>query len=267
MTLSHKLILSAALAISLMVSTSAAVSNQPQAGASIVSQENHKSPPNLQGATKRDDIIKDESQVPIQYRIGGALGGGSSRHHMGKRGLRQRAVIFNQDPHFEVEDALDKRTDIPLGPRRLAKRSDDDEVEEEEEEDEVGDLESGNFFEIAVDGDVDADADADAENELAFDLFEGEDEQDDEENDDDGEEEDGDDEEEEDEDEERRLDNEAGLQDWIEEMKSEEYFDLTGHPDGGKDLFENENLDVNETYDEDEPSPSEEEIFAASWKH
>ncbi|GJJ74838.1 hypothetical protein EMPS_07196 [Entomortierella parvispora] len=219
---------------------------------------------------------------------------------------QKRAVIYNKNPHLSLNDDLKARkasaavvsaaqvdSNVPAlqlhprGGRRgdvrrpLGKRSDEEE-EEDEQDEEVDDLESDNFFRISADGDINIDLEEPEVNggvEALFEHIQGDDEiQDDEEIDEYGEEDENeegdeeDDEEEEDEeqdedelDEERRLDNEAGLQDWIEEMKSEEYFDLTGHPDGDKDLFENDH-EV-QSYDEDEPSPSEEELFAASWGH
>jgi len=214
---------------------------------------------------------------------------------------QKRAVIFNEDPHLTIVDDFKVRKasvggvselhidseapTLQFGGRRgdvrpLSKRSEEDDEEEEdveqdEEGEETDDLESDSFFRISADGDIDVDAEEPEVNgdvEALFEHLQGDDEIEGDLEGDDGLYDEAEEEEEEDEeqneeelDEERRLDNEAGLQDWIEEMKSEEYFDLAGHPDGDKDLFENDH-DV-QSYDEDEPSPSEEEIFAASWSH
>ncbi|KAG0231206.1 hypothetical protein BGW41_002234 [Actinomortierella wolfii] len=62
----------------------------------------------------------------------------------------------------------------------------------------------------------------------------------------------------EDEDEERRLDDLAGVQDWIEEMRLEELQNLEGHPDG---------LHLDDEDSQDGQTPSEEEIFAAHWEN
>ncbi|KAG0090280.1 hypothetical protein BGZ92_003294 [Podila epicladia] len=227
----------------------------------------------------------DDEYVPIQYRPGGARGGDNGGHHgrrrrsfekRGQHNNAKRAVIYHDDAHLDVLqnvefDAVistEVNTDLPeieFVKRAVVKRAlvDEGEVEEEGEEgdndtmffdespveltegDDVTEIDPEHFNHIFEGHDIDYDANFDNEEDgLEEDEDEGE-------------------EGEYDEDEERRLDNEAGLQDWIEEMKSEEYFDLAGHP-AGQDGEEEDGEGVR-AFDEDEPSPSEEEIFAASW--
>ncbi|KAF9373700.1 hypothetical protein CPB97_000366 [Podila verticillata] len=228
----------------------------------------------------------DDDYVPIQYRPGGARGGDSGIHHgrrrrsFEKRIQHKRAVIYDDDAHLnllqnvEFDAVVD--TDLPV--INFEKRSnfvkralvnDEGEVQEQEAEEEEEEDKS-EFFETPYE---DAEGDDGVDEAFEFEgdveiggefnrIFEGQDividsefenEEEEEEDEDEGE------------DEERRLDIEAGLEDWVEEMKSEEYFDLAGHPDGQDEEEEGER--GVHAYDEDEPSPSEEEIFAASWTH
>lgn len=239
-----------------------------------------------------DTQPSDDDYIPIQYRPGGARGGDYGGHHgrrrrsFEKRIQHKRAVIYDDDAHLNllqnvVFDAV-VSTDLPA--IEFEKRSnfvkrmlvdDEGEVKEQEEEEEEEEEDNGEYFEtpdVYAEGDdgvdefLESKGDVEVHGEFNG-IFEGqevvdgdfENEEEEEEEEDEGEE--G----EYDEDEERRLDIEAGLQDWIEEMKSEEYFDLAGHPDGQDEEEEGEG-EVH-VYDEDEPSPSEEEIFAASWTH
>ncbi|KAG0336855.1 hypothetical protein BG004_007878 [Podila humilis] len=138
----------------------------------------------------------------------------------------------------------------------------------EEDQSDVDDIDlEGDFSEDQNEDDIDDnDNDEEGEEEEVYDE-EDEEEEDEEEDGYDGV----------DDEEERRLDNEAGLQDWVEEMKSDEYFEMAGHPSSGGDdddheAEEEEGDSSNDdgmmhAFDEDEPTPSEEEIFAASWKH
>ncbi|KAI9239398.1 MAG: hypothetical protein BYD32DRAFT_411418 [Podila humilis] len=223
----------------------------------------------------------DDGYIPIQYRPGGARGGDNDGHHgrrrrsFEKRIQHKRAVIYDDDAHLsllqDVEFGAVVDTDLPV--IEFEKRSSfvkralvDDEGEVQEQEEEEKEEEDAEGYD-GVDETFEFDGDVEVGGKFNR-IFEGQDvvidndfenEEEEEEDEDEGEE--G----EYDEDEERRLDSEAGLQDWVEEMKSEEYFDLAGHPDGQDEEEEGEG--GVHAYDEDEPSPSEEEIFAASWTH
>ncbi|KAG0353312.1 hypothetical protein BG005_007382 [Podila minutissima] len=264
--------------------------------------EQYQSPPFWPHAQPIDDnnvhIMNDQpgddAYIPIQNRPGGARGGDFGDHHGRRRrsfekrvqhSNAKRAVIYHDDAHldllqnveFDAVVSTQVNTDLPeieFVKRAVVKRAlvdDEGEVEEQEEEDEdEGDNHSMYFDESPVELTEGDDEIADIDGEYFSHIFEGhdvdaeadfgnEDDEDDDDDEDEGEGEDG----EYDEDEERRLDNEAGLQDWIEEMKSEEYFDLAGHPAGQDD--DEEDGEGVRAFDEDEPSPSEEEIFAASW--
>ncbi|KAG0036122.1 hypothetical protein BGZ82_004671 [Podila clonocystis] len=233
-----------------------------------------------------NDLPHDD-YIPIQYRPGGARGGDNGGHHGRRRRSFEkraqhsnvkRAVIYHDDAHldllqnveFDAVVSTEVNTDLPkidFMKRAVVKRAlvdDEGEVEAQEEDEEEEDNDT-----VLIDENPDEITEGDEEigeidGEYFSHIFEGHDAdaEADFENDEEGEEEDEDEDEGEegeyDEDEERRLDSEAGLQDWIEEMKSEEYFDLAGHP-AGQDDEDVQNFDV------DEPSPSEEEIFAASW--
>ena len=249
--------------------------------------------------------IPNEDDLPINYRRGGARGGWGHGHDRDRIGTinrsfkKKRAVVYDDNAHF----SLDKE----FGDIALVNAQVETEVEAEAE----SDVEDGAFFEVykkVKRGDDDAEVEEDEE-EAEGDEQEEEEEEEEEtevgfqgfqegdfsfnefEEDNLAEEEDGDDEEGEeiDEEEEARLDSEAGLQDWIEEMKSEEYFNLAGHPTGeveeeegeegedeeGESMFnedepsppEEEEEEGEYMFNEDEPSPSEEELFAASWGH
>ncbi|KAF9314091.1 hypothetical protein BG003_004523 [Podila horticola] len=221
------------------------------------------------------DSQPDDDYIPIQYRPGGARGGDNGDHRgRRRRSFEKRAVIYHDDAHldllqnveFDAVISTEVNTDLPkidFMKRAVVKRAlvDDEGEDPEEDEGEEEDNNSVYFDESPVESnevDIEIDGeyfghifeDHDVDNEADFENEEEEDEDEGEEG-------------EYDEDEERRLDSEAGLQDWIEEMKSEEYFDLAGHP-AGQDGEEEDGEGVL-AFDEDEPSPSEEEIFAASW--
>ncbi|KAG0025393.1 hypothetical protein BGZ81_007202 [Podila clonocystis] len=232
----------------------------------------------------------DDDYIPIQYRPGGARGGDNGDHHGRRRRSFEkraqhsnvkRAVIYRdeaqldtlQNVEFDAVVSTEVNTDLPkidFMKRAVVKRAlvnDEGEVEEQEEQEEDEEEEDNdNVFIDDENPDVRIESDeeiGEIDSEYFSHIFEGHDvdAEADFENEEEGEEEDEGEEGEYDEDEERRLDSEAGLQDWIEEMKSEEYFDLAGHP-AGQDGQEEEGV---HDFDVDEPSPSEEEIFAASW--
>ncbi|KAF9950985.1 hypothetical protein BGZ72_007448 [Mortierella alpina] len=205
-----------------------------------------------------------EEFIPINQRPGGARGGDD--HGRRRRSLQKRVVIHGDDASFEdasvsfgfgaqVQPVLD--TNVHLHKRAEELDEDEQYVEEDEEQDEQDqdqeeeqDEQDEQDEEDEEDEEVENDYDYDADNNGGFE-----------------------DEDEEREEEERRLDNEAGLQDWIDEMRSEEYRNLAGHPEGrGLDdeqyqQFEGQDEDEIQHYIEDEPQPSEEEIFAASWSN
>ncbi|KAF9104107.1 hypothetical protein BGX29_002434 [Mortierella sp. GBA35] len=300
-----KLIVSLTVTLALMATATTAVRvaeaapGLVKAAVEAVAQEevfdytDYQSPPIWTEATPNDARpMPDDDDLPINHRRGGARGGwghGHDRDRINNNRVvfnKKRTAIFDENAHF----SLDKKygdiglvkaqveTDIESGAsfevykkaKRTVKRDigDDDEEEEAEEEEEVEE-----------EDETEADFHGFRAEDFSFSEFDEDNQAEDEEVD---------------ENEERRLDSEAGLQDWIEEMKSEEYFDLAGHPTGqnqeqeyeaemeveeqeeeeeGED--ENEEGEAREydedeeeeesSFNEDEPSPSEEELFAASW--
>ncbi|KAF9419064.1 hypothetical protein BGZ94_009532 [Podila epigama] len=267
--------------------------------------EQYQSPPIWINTKERRQELSlneaDDDFVPIQYRPGGARGGDGGNHRRRRRsfeasasssssvkhGFQKRAVIYNDDAQLAVDGDLKLENvithrltgdiDLPvikIEKKSVEKRDVEDEAEEEDVDEGTGlfgvdaledDENEGDEDEIEDEDDnengIDSADEQDAGNddgEFVWDLnnFQDDADEDDDENG------------EVDEEEERRLDNEAGLLDWIEEMKSEEYLDLAGRPSGQRsgDDDEDDESGVN-TFDEDEPSPSEEEIFAANWRN
>jgi len=221
----------------------------------------------------------DEGFIPINQRPGGARGG-DDRERRSRRNLQKRVVIHSDsDVTFNFGAQVD-----PLDASvRLNKRAEDlDEDEQYVEEDEEQDQQDEQDEEQDQQDEQDEEGEEGEEEEEG--EKEGEDEGEDEEKDFDEDMDtiydslDQDEPEygiaaEEEEEEERRLDNEAGLEDWIDEMRSEEYRNLAGHPEGrGLDDEEYQQLqgqdeDEVQVFNEVEPQPSEEELFAASWRN
>ncbi|KAF8939633.1 hypothetical protein EDD21DRAFT_381572 [Dissophora ornata] len=314
MTGSPKLCLAFALALSLVASASASLAEAapapaaaaPVAQGDVFDYSQYESPPIWQEYNRDEDL-------PINYRRGGARGGDIHGRRR-RSTMERRIVAYSKNAHLSPNSEFGNlglvnaqvETVIPASiaglKRRSVKRDYDDEGDDESivsiELQEEHDVEADNSFtfETMFEESEGADYNVDGEQEEEDEDEEGEEEEDEdeeereeeereeEEREEEEEEEDEEEEGEEDEyvenydgvdeNEELRLDNEAGLQDWIEEMKSEEYFDLAGHPDGkGLDDVQEEqqeqqfeeDLESDTPYDQDEPSPSEEEIFAASW--
>ncbi|KAG0257620.1 hypothetical protein DFQ27_005034 [Actinomortierella ambigua] len=179
--------------------------------------------------------------------------------------VKRSVVIYDDKPHLlENAESFGELMPSSVSARKLKKRQD---VEDYEDDDEEEEAEADGSFDFDVeeeeeeegDDDLDFSAEEDEEGDDGLDFSAEEDEEgddgldfsaeEDEEGDDDldfsVEEKDVQDNEE-DEEEERRQDDEAGVQDWIEEMRSPEAFELEDGPDG--------------------QTPSEEEIFAAQWE-
>ncbi|KAF9968866.1 hypothetical protein BGZ70_000010 [Mortierella alpina] len=197
----------------------------------------------------------DEGFIPINQRPGGARGG-DDRERRRRRTLQKRVVIHSDsDVTFNFGAQVDP-LDASVRLNKRAEDLDEDEqyVEEDDEQDEQ-DAED----EIGADEDEDEEKDFDEDMDSSYDSQDQDDSQDQEDSLDQ-------DDPEEDEEEERRLDNEAGLEDWIDEMRSEEFRHLAGHPEG-RALDDDQYQQFQEEYIEDEPQPSEEELFAASWRN
>ncbi|KAF9905340.1 hypothetical protein EC991_001763 [Linnemannia zychae] len=258
--------------------------------------------------------IPNDEDLPIQFRHGGARGGWGHGHDRDRIGtgatrffnnkkMKKRAVVYDENAHFslnkefgdvgvvnvqvEAEGSVEAYRKV----KRVVKRevvdeepeeeeAEEEETEEEEAEEEEAEEEEAEEEEAEEEEAEEEEAEEEAaevdvgfEADYSFSDFIEDNQAEDEEAD----------EEEEDEEEEARLDSEAGLEDWVEEMKSEEYFNLAGHPTGelGNEedeegfMYENEEngeADFEEhegedSFNEDEPSPAEEELFAASWSH
>ncbi|KAF9935653.1 hypothetical protein BGZ75_001412 [Mortierella antarctica] len=193
----------------------------------------------------------DEGFIPINQRPGGARGGDD--HGRRRRRSMQKRVVIHEDDNLSFNfGAQVDPIDATFSLNKRAENLDDDaqyveENDEQEELDEDQDEDNEDVGEdVGEDYDEDEDEDEDEEDDLAT---------------------------EEEEEEERRLDNEAGLEDWIDEMRSEEYRNLAGHPEGRElddeqyQQLHGEDMDEVQEYNEDEPQPSEEEIFAASWSN
>ncbi|KAG0358072.1 hypothetical protein BC939DRAFT_433807 [Gamsiella multidivaricata] len=296
MTASTKLYLTLALALAVLATTpgsQAAVADAapaPVAQTEVFDYTVYQSPPIWQEVSAYED-----QEIPINYRPGGARGGDIGRRRRRRRSasMAKRAVIYDKDAHLsldqdfgdlglvnaQVETTIQSSIDLK---KRLVKRAedyegtqdgDDEQNEEGDEHDEEVEEENGASFDGETNSEESQEETNDG-NEIG-----GQGNEDENEEDEDEEDEDEDNFESIDENEERRLDNEAGLQDWIEEMKSEEYFDLAGHPDGNGfdgaqeqheqsfDYEQEVSSSYTESEGEDEPSPSEEEVFAASWHH
>ncbi|KAG0324785.1 hypothetical protein BGZ99_001454 [Dissophora globulifera] len=291
---------SMSLGLSMVEAATASAAAVPVAQEDTVDYSQYESPP-----IWKEVQTNDEHDLPINFQRGGARGGGDIHGRRRRSVGEKRAVIYDKDAHLSLDADFGDinfvnaqvEPSIPGGAwfkkRSLKKRSEDGfddinedavddyslsaavefEVQREDEEEVEVDYSADTIFEQISDNEDESGEQADEDSE---------DNEDDEADDDEDEEEEEEEEEGEDEggfnyvdedvdlNEERRLDNEAGLQDWIEEMKSDEYFDLAGHPDGNglNDIQEDQDQDsreMNIVIDEDEPSPSEEEIFAASW--
>ncbi|KAF9935430.1 hypothetical protein FBU30_000028 [Linnemannia zychae] len=278
------------LSLTLTVALIAAVANvaitkaaEPVAQVDIF--EKYQSPPiwlNTKSADNRP--MPDESDLPIQFRRGGARGGwdhGNDRGRIIDRfDRKKRAVMYDDNAHlslnnefgdFALVDAhakaeAESEASSEVYKKRVVKREDaEDDAEEEEEEEENEEEENDE----EADGEIAEEEDEDEDNNVIFSELHSMNFSFSEYDEDNQPEED----EAVDEEEERRLDSEAGLEDWIEEMKSEEYFNLAGHPTGemadeddiGNEMEPEDEMEGDMMFDEDEPSPSEEELFAASW--
>ncbi|KAG0266960.1 hypothetical protein BGZ95_002969 [Linnemannia exigua] len=315
-----KLIVSLTITLGLMATAATAVSVAEAAPAvaaaaaavpEAVAQEDtfysNQSPPIWNNARPNDNRpLPDDSDLPIQFRHGSARGGwghGHDRDRIGSGGvssirfinnrkMKKRAVVFDANAHLslnqefgdittvndqvatEVESAASSEA-YPKVKCVFKRDVEEEEVEEEEgaeaeeEEEEAEEEEDAEAEEDEED--VEVDIEGYQSSDFQFSEFMEDNQAEDEEADED---------EEEDEEEEARLDSEAGLEDWIEEMKSEEYFNLAGHPTGepyeeyeeeeGEMIAYDENeeeVEGENSFNEDEPSPSEEELFAASWHH
>ncbi|KAF9983593.1 hypothetical protein BGZ65_001627, partial [Modicella reniformis] len=236
MTASARLYLTLTVALGLLASASASVAEvvpvpavavaEPVAQDPVFDYSQYKSPPIWSGVQPYD-----EQDVPINFRRGGARGG--DIHGRRRRSIAKREVIYDKNPHLLgktfkdwnlVNAQVDTKIDSTLTlEKRFVKRADDDEKDYEFMEINGIDPES---LEVYNNGDEVDEEDVDDEDE------EEEEEQEQEQDEDEDEDED---EEEEDEDEDEEGSDEAGLQDWIEEMKSEEYFDLAGSDRMGLD--------------------------------
>ncbi|KAG0372078.1 hypothetical protein BGX24_000774 [Mortierella sp. AD032] len=317
LTITLALMAAAATAVSVAeaapaVAIAATVAVVPEAVAQEDIFDSYQSPPIWTNARPYDDRpLPDDSELPIQFRHGGARGGwghGHDRDRIGTGGIastrifnnrkmKKRTAVFGEDAHFSLNREFGDiasvnaqvETEVESGASfevyRKVKRDVEEEEGEEWEEEEDAEAEEEEDAEAEEEEDAEAEEEEDAEAEeedvevdiedyqsgdFEFSEFMEDNQAEDEEAE----------EEEEDEEEEARLDSEAGLEDWIEEMKSEEYFNLAGHPNG-EDFEEGEVIAYDENYGEveeeeeedensfieDEPSPSEEELFAASWHH
>ncbi|KAF9168279.1 hypothetical protein DFQ26_000110 [Actinomortierella ambigua] len=168
--------------------------------------------------------------------------------------VKRSVVIYDDKPHLlENAESFGELMPSSVSARKLKKRQD---VEDYEDDDEEEEAEADGSFDFDVEEEEEED---EGDDDLDFSVEEDEEEEGDDDLDFSAEEdEEGDDDldfsveekdvqdDEEDEEEERRQDDEAGVQDWIDEMKSPEAFELEDDPHG--------------------QTPSEEEIFAAQWE-